>query len=698
MSNDSRAAMNMDSPSSRVDELVRVRVLSLFMGVFILLVIYAIWPVRHWLFGHGILEFGDFAANALSVIRAEHFQDLYGNYSRWHFNHPGPVFFYLYALGTKLFFNLLHVVQSPHQAKVLTGILVQAAFLASAIALFAKLKGNVTAALVWMLAAAVMFPWIQNVLTSIWPPHVLFGPFVLLLVSAAGLSFGNMRLLPVSVLAASFLCESHIAQPAIALPVLVIALVLSLRVQTKELHSFKRALSDNRLSIAIAVSIAILFMLPIFIDLTRCPNCNLDRILRYLHQKHGEKPTWGQAFNYVAGFFWFDHNPLWLDARPYIHIFTHRVNQSVIAIAVAAIIVRMCTKHAAHNGADATSVQRHNVEARTFALSVLALIASLIWAKHIRGGFYEFDAHYVYAIYFVLVCSTVVAMVGLARRYRVAVVVVLILATLGACIAKHPSMAFSEGQVYSAPAPDVVKKLLPSKQQLLIDIPADDVWAQALSIAVLAARGGNMFWVAPEWGFATGRMHDLPPGYLVTHSKGIVIVSPIAVNQPTPGNTRFNVNDFCEARFGKPFDTKLGMLSFNILRKQCDVATYGFEQVGRGDWAWTVQKTAAIQMPVTGTTKPVTFTMDVAPFLGGGRLASQSFTVWVNGMRAGQWQLRKETRLRIEVPPDVWNMSDVATVVFSIPNAISPAVLEKSPKGDGRTLGVRVIALGISAP
>src|ERR1017187_9572233 len=60
-----------------------------------------------------IIEDGDFAANSLIVQQAKHLHLLVGHYSRWGFHHPGPAYWYLFALGEFLFYDTLHLVPAP---------------------------------------------------------------------------------------------------------------------------------------------------------------------------------------------------------------------------------------------------------------------------------------------------------------------------------------------------------------------------------------------------------------------------------------------------------------------------------------------------------------------------------------------------------------------------------------------------------
>src|ERR1700678_4274460 len=65
--------------------------------------------VNHALFSSPIMSYSDSAVNAMQIEKAKHFRELLGNYSRWDFHHPGPAFFYAFALGEGLFRDLLHV-------------------------------------------------------------------------------------------------------------------------------------------------------------------------------------------------------------------------------------------------------------------------------------------------------------------------------------------------------------------------------------------------------------------------------------------------------------------------------------------------------------------------------------------------------------------------------------------------------------
>src|ERR1700753_3629488 len=85
--------------------------------------------INRELFNLPIFEYTDFAANAIQVERAKHFRELLGNYSRWGFHHPGPAFFYIFALGERVLHDWLHLVPSEMNAHILSMAALNTAFL-----------------------------------------------------------------------------------------------------------------------------------------------------------------------------------------------------------------------------------------------------------------------------------------------------------------------------------------------------------------------------------------------------------------------------------------------------------------------------------------------------------------------------------------------------------------------------------------
>ena len=72
-----------------------------------------------FLFSTPEYENADMGADSILIEQARRFSLLVGNYSREHFNHPGPAFLYVQAWGESLFYDALHVVPTPWNGQLI---------------------------------------------------------------------------------------------------------------------------------------------------------------------------------------------------------------------------------------------------------------------------------------------------------------------------------------------------------------------------------------------------------------------------------------------------------------------------------------------------------------------------------------------------------------------------------------------------
>src|SRR6266550_950296 len=234
-------------------------------------------------FFHGNqMEFGDFAKDALRITNAKHFAEIYGPHSRWGFYHPGPAFLYLYAAGEYLFHDWLGV-SSPHAAHLLIGIVFQVTCGVIAVLYLAK-KTSLT---VVPVAIALLFVHWNSMLgapNSIWPPHVLFGPFLLLIAFGAGVASGDVKLLPIVIFAGGMLLHGHVAQPLFVIPLGCLALI-----------SVFRSGEYKNAHLAISALILAVFALPIMIDALRGFHSNIATIFHHIKTHAGEHHTLPQG-------------------------------------------------------------------------------------------------------------------------------------------------------------------------------------------------------------------------------------------------------------------------------------------------------------------------------------------------------------------------------------------------------------------
>jgi hypothetical protein len=169
-----------------------------------------VWSRHPDIFTVPLYAGGDEGVNSLLVIRAEHFSQLAGNYSRVGFHHPGAALIYMLTAGEVVFHNLLHIAPSYYNAQIL-GVTVYSVTLlvltGGALGRLARSRWVGTVAI----AAGFIFmadsPW----LSSVWFPN-LYAPAFLAFTVAAGLvAAGRSRELPLGALAAGILVHGHVA-------------------------------------------------------------------------------------------------------------------------------------------------------------------------------------------------------------------------------------------------------------------------------------------------------------------------------------------------------------------------------------------------------------------------------------------------------------------------------------------------------
>ena len=274
----------------------RLPYLALSVGLAAAILAFLLAVNAHYLFHARLYEDDDLASNSLAVLRAGHFQELYGQYSRWGFHHPGPAVMYTFAWGELFFYRWLHLVPTPYNAQVIMLMIVVSGFLAGGIAVAARWVRSVIFAPLALLFAAAHFTaagphtWVL----CTWMPYVMTVLFFGLLMASASVGAGQGDDLPFLVLAGGFMLNTHVAQPLFVGPLFVTAyagLAWACRRSAEggtpwrmfpRAHGFAGALS-------------VPFLLPMFVDLFRGSGSNAALILQHMHTHRGERHPWLDA-------------------------------------------------------------------------------------------------------------------------------------------------------------------------------------------------------------------------------------------------------------------------------------------------------------------------------------------------------------------------------------------------------------------
>lgn len=154
---------------------------------------------------------GDGALLEVYTLHAAHGTLEVGPYSRFGWNHPGPLYFYALAPG--------YLLSGAREDSLLVTVLVINLVALAALLWTARRYGGpmLACALIVWLAVFYFRPsgawgWdFGDLLSSSWNPHVTIVPFGLLVVLAAALGAGHLEVLPAVVLAASFVAQTHVA-------------------------------------------------------------------------------------------------------------------------------------------------------------------------------------------------------------------------------------------------------------------------------------------------------------------------------------------------------------------------------------------------------------------------------------------------------------------------------------------------------
>jgi hypothetical protein len=139
-----------------------------------------------------------------------------GPYSRFAWNHPGPIYFYLQAP--------LYVVSARNAAALFAGAV---ALNLSALAILGwviRREQNALAAASVVGGCLILACRVPRFLASPWTAHVPVLPLLALLVVCAAVSAGRVALLPLATLLASFTVQTHVSYVPLSVTLLSVAI------------------------------------------------------------------------------------------------------------------------------------------------------------------------------------------------------------------------------------------------------------------------------------------------------------------------------------------------------------------------------------------------------------------------------------------------------------------------------------------
>jgi hypothetical protein len=202
---------------------------------------------------------------------------LVGVYSRYHWNHPGPLLFYALALPYRL-------LGSSVRSLIAGGVLLNAASAAGAVALFWR-RGRVAGAALGTIAVLILLRSLGGAFLQYpWNPYATVLPLFVLALLAWSVACRDHWMFPVAILVASFVVQAHIGTTlAAATLMLFAAIALAFDARRRQAPHLGRVL-------LVSATVAVLAWIPPVVD-QLTGGGNLADLWRYWTKSHS--PTVG---------------------------------------------------------------------------------------------------------------------------------------------------------------------------------------------------------------------------------------------------------------------------------------------------------------------------------------------------------------------------------------------------------------------
>jgi len=251
------------------------------------------------------LPISDHALTQMHVRDVGHHAVLTGLYSREDWSHPGPMLFYVLAPFSWL--------TGGSAIGLGLGALAINASSVAGMALVARRRGGTALMLVTLVLCALAMRTLgADFLRDPWNTYVTALPFGLLIFLVWAMSCGERWALPVGVIVASFLSQTHVGFVLLAMPLLAFGAGW-LAVTTLRANDEEDRRSLLRLG-GLSALIGVVLWLPVAIDALVHRPSNVVRIARYFRHPDGALHSLGDGLRVVSG--QFDVLPQWLRGRP----------------------------------------------------------------------------------------------------------------------------------------------------------------------------------------------------------------------------------------------------------------------------------------------------------------------------------------------------------------------------------------------
>jgi hypothetical protein len=267
---------------------------------------------NRFLFTTRLYEQGDAGANSILIEQAKHFALLVGNYSREHFNHPGPAYLYVQAFGEYLFQDALHVVPTAWNAHMLAVFALNSGFVALAVGVaygWTRSLRGAAACFAVIIGFAIAYP---PIVTSDWMPYMYVLAYVVFLIAAGSVVAGRAQDAWIFALTGWFLIHGHACFLLFVPVVTLTVLAAVLWPRRRRLRAWSGLVfREQRRAWVPVVVISAVFFLPIAVNLALHWPGDFGKYLSYGSSGRGSGHGASRIVHYAL-WFWWPHRHAWL--------------------------------------------------------------------------------------------------------------------------------------------------------------------------------------------------------------------------------------------------------------------------------------------------------------------------------------------------------------------------------------------------
>lgn len=257
----------------------------------VLLTLVPLWPVVKGVLASPVGRFalqGDYAALEVQTRLVSTGGTLLGPYSRFGFNHPGPLYFYALA-------PVYWIERGTSTAMFLGPCLVAAASMGAIVLAFRRFAGATHA----VVGSGVLLAWWAAFGTTVsvpWNPLVVVLPLVAFTVLAALVASGSSRAAPVGLLFGLFAAQTHLScVPYVVGLVLATGVVAFVRARREP-----DAERGRRRSFGAAAVVLLVTSLPPLIEQVLPDGGNLSKVAKLFVARPEPPKPWGDALEQLA--------------------------------------------------------------------------------------------------------------------------------------------------------------------------------------------------------------------------------------------------------------------------------------------------------------------------------------------------------------------------------------------------------------